>query len=175
MRLARAAGVRGPIIARITMSPMKLVAALAHLFMLILITLGAPACSSGPPVAEVIGTVARIRVDVMPEEGNGERKQFFIADPKDVADMLQGIGTAQRLRSGDRFKEGEFPSLGLTFFDAQGKPHATLNFSGPIGPRNELYALAFSADYKGSLVPADPKLLSQTIERTTPPAAAPPS
>jgi hypothetical protein len=28
------------------------------------------------------------------------------------------------------------------------------------------------ADDKGSLVPADPKLLSQIIERTTPPAAA---
>lgn len=153
------------------MPPKKLAVTLVYLLMLTLTALGASACSSGPPVAEAIGAVARIRVDVMPEDGKGERKQFFIADPKDVADMLQGIGTAQRLKSGQRFKEDEFPVLGLTFFDAKGTPHATLNFSGPIGPRNELYAIAFSTNYLGSLEPTDPALLGRVIARATPPPA----
>jgi len=153
------------------MPPRKLATTLVYLLVLTLAALGASACSSGPPVAEAIGAVARIRVDLMPEDGKGERKQFFVADPKDVADMLQGIGTAQRLKRGQRFKEDEFPVLGLTFFDAKGTPHAVLNFSGPVGPRNELLAIGFSVNYKGSLVPADPELIGRVIARATPPPA----
>jgi hypothetical protein len=122
-------------------------------------------CSSGPPLADAIGTVARIRVDASPD--GGERRQYFV-DPKDIDLLLRALGPDQRLHGGARFKDNEFPTLGLTFFDAQGTPHATLNFSGPLGAHNELYKLAFSAEYLGAVTPADPAELGRILERTAP-------
>ncbi len=155
--------------------PPRFTTVVVYLVGFVLLTLGSSACGSGdsgPVLADKIGQVARIRVDVTGYGGTGERQQFFVDGPDDVAELLKGIGVKQRVHSGSKFKDGEFPALGLTFFDLQGMPHATLNFSGAIGPRNELYAIGDSADYLGAVKPADAELMGRVIARTTPPPRA---
>jgi len=143
---------------------------LAFLFVLGFTALAAvPACGKpGPAVADKLGDVGRVRIDRHPE--GGEREQFFVSDPKDVAELLAALDVKQPLRSGPRFEAHEFPALGLTFFDTGGRVRAVLNFSGRVGPRNELLAIGDNADYLGAVNPAHPDQVDAIIARAAPAA-----
>jgi hypothetical protein len=129
-----------------------------RLLVLALLCLPAWGQAAERTVADIIGPVARIRVDVL--EGH---KQVFISDPADVAAVLAAIDVKQRPR---RAPPNEaFFKLNLVFFDADGAPHSQLSFFGDVDGGNRLVRLAFSSTDVGTLRLADAKALARILDR----------
>ena len=117
------------------------------------------ACS-GRRVADIIGPVAKIRIDFVATD----REQVFISDPNDVAAVLTAIQTDQNTSRWGSPPNDTF-ALNLNFFDAKGTPHAVLGFYGGTGDKNRLQSLGFSLVDEGSVTIADPAGLQKFIDR----------
>lgn len=123
---------------------------------LIVLLLGSSAFADGR-VGEIIGKVAKIRIDVL--DGH---KQVFITDAADVAAVLAAIGLEQR----PRHPTGNVSfDINLDFFDAKGDVHSMLGFTGSIGSHNHLMTLAFSSHDKGTVTLADAAALRKIVGR----------
>jgi len=133
-----------------------------------LILLTARAAWAEGRVADIIGPVAKIRIDSI----DGDRAQGFITDPKDIAAVLKAIGLEQHPSRLTPPPNANF-SLNLNFFDPTGVPGAILSFYGPVGNRNRLSAIAFSVADKGSITIANLARLRAIIDRYAPKEKSP--
>jgi hypothetical protein len=115
------------------------------------------AAFAGRTVGEIIGKVAKIRIDVL--DGH---KQVFITDEADVAAVLAAIGTKQTPKNPTN--NVSF-SINLDFFDAAGQVHSMLGFAGDIGDNNHLMTLASSSHDEGTVKLADTAALKKIVAR----------
>ncbi len=115
--------------------------------------------ASATTLAEIIGDVARVRVDLLSKN----HRQFFRT--AEVPELLRALDPAQPLRPGHRELQTYSPDTVLVFFDKRGQVTGQLSFYGPIGRKNFLFTFGFTAQPRGWIVPRDPAAIERLIAR----------
>lgn len=122
---------------------------------------GAPALAGARPrVAEILGKVRKIRVD-LPDDA---RTQVFITERGQVAAVLRAIGLKQR-PDGSPPDRRKWFELNLNFFGPDGMARAVLGFYGGVGAPNRLSTLGFSVQNHGAIKLANAAALKKIVRR----------